>query len=181
MLVWVTGLSGTGKSSVAARLRDLGHRSVDADDDGISGWRNHATGGIVPSPPIEERPPDWLEQHAWTIDARRVEALVHSADVRPVILFGAVENEAEVLALADVVVCLVADADTLRRRLADRQTNDFGKAPGDVDAVISWLGVFEARHEAIGATMIDATLPLPEVVDAVLAAASEVPQRRLHG
>jgi dephospho-CoA kinase len=33
MWVWVTGLSGTGKSSVAERLRELGHRSVDADDD----------------------------------------------------------------------------------------------------------------------------------------------------
>jgi broad-specificity NMP kinase len=174
MLVWVTGLSGTGKSSVAARLRDLGHRSVDTDDDGISGWRCHATGENVPSPPIEDRPRDWLQQFAWTIDIRRVEALVHSEDARPVFLFGAVENEAEVLALADVVVCLVADADTLRRRLGDRQTNDFGKALGDVDAVMSWLGVFEDRHEAIGATMIDATLPLPQVADAVLAAATTV-------
>ncbi len=40
MLVWVTGLSGTGKSSIAQRLRDLGHRGIDADDDGISGWRS---------------------------------------------------------------------------------------------------------------------------------------------
>jgi broad-specificity NMP kinase len=175
MLVWVTGLSGTGKSSVAEHLRELGHRSVDADDDGISGWRSHATGEIVPSPPIEERPPDWLERFDWSIDLRRVEALRHSADSRPVFLFGAVENESDVLAFADVVVCLVADAGTLRRRLAMRQTNDFGKAPGDVDAVLSWLGVFEQRHEAIGATMIDATQPLHQVVDAVLAAASTVP------
>lgn len=174
MFVWVTGLSGTGKSSVAERLRELGHRSVDADDDGISGWRSHVSGEIVPSPPIEERPPDWLERFGWSIDLRRVEALRHSSDGRPVFLFGAVENEPEVLALADVVVCLVADADTLRQRLAMRQTNDFGKAPGDIDAVMSWLGVFEQRHRAIGAAMIDATQPLPQVVDAVLAAASAV-------
>jgi hypothetical protein len=31
MLVWVTGLSGTGKSSIAVRLRELGYYSVDAD------------------------------------------------------------------------------------------------------------------------------------------------------
>jgi hypothetical protein len=46
---------------------------------------------------------------------------------------------------------------------------------GGVDAVMSWLGVFEQRHQAIGAAMIDATQPLPQVVDAVLAAASTVP------
>jgi hypothetical protein len=101
--------------------------------------------------------------------------LRHSADGRPVFLFGAVENEPEVLALADVVVCLVVDAGTLRRRLAMRETNDFGKAPGDVDAVMSWLGVFDQRHQAIGAVMVDATQPIPLVADAVLAAASTVP------
>jgi gluconate kinase len=172
MLVWVTGLSGTGKSSVAERLRELGHCSVDADDDGVSNWRSRATGEIVTSPPLEERPRDWLERFGWNIDMHRVEALRHRADGRPVFLFGAVENEADVLAVADVVVCLVADAGTLQQRLAMRQTNDFGKAPGDVDAVMSWLGVFEQQHEAIGAAMIDAMQPLSQVVDAVLAAAS---------
>jgi broad-specificity NMP kinase len=175
MLVWVTGLSGTGKSAVAKRLWQLGHRSVDADDDGLSGWRNYATGEIVPSPPVEERPADWLERFGWSIDVSRVEVLRGSAGDRPVFVFGAVENEPEVLALADVVVCLVADGATLRRRLATRETNDFGKAPGDVDAVMSWLGVFEERHEAIGAAMIEATQPLRQVVAAVLAAASAVP------
>ena len=172
MLVWVTGLSGTGKSSVAVCLRELGYRSVDADDDGISGWRSHATGEIVPSPAIGRRPADWLDRFGWSIDVRRVEELRRDADTRLVFLFGAVENEAEVLSLADVVVCLVADADTLRQRLAIRHTNEFGKAPGDLAAVMSWLGLFEARHEEIGAVMIDATQALPQVVAAVLAAAS---------
>lgn len=172
LLVWVTGLSGTGKSSVAVRLRELGHRSVDADDDGISGWRSHATGEIVPSPPIGQRPADWLDRFGWSIDVSRVEGLRRDANGRPVFLFGAVENEADVLSLADVVVCLVADGDTLRQRLATRRTNEFGKAPGDVEAVMSWVGVFEHRHKALGAVMVDAMQPLPVVVAAVLAAAS---------
>jgi hypothetical protein len=66
----------------------------------------------------------------------------------------------------------VADAETLRQRLATRTTNDFGTAPGDVDAVMSWLGVYEDRHAAMGAVMVDATQPLPLVVAEVLAAAS---------
>jgi hypothetical protein len=136
----VTGLSGTGKSSVVARLRDLGHWKVDADDDGVSGWRNHATGEIVPSPPIGKRPTDWLDRFGWSIDVHRVQELRDSADGRVGFLFGAVENEAEILSFADVVVCLIADADTLGQRLATRRTNDFGKAPGDIDAVLSWLG-----------------------------------------
>jgi hypothetical protein len=172
MLVWVTGLSGTGKSSVAVGLRELGHRSVDADDDGMSGWRSHATGEVVPSPPLAQRPPDWLDRFAWVIDVTRVERLRREADGRPAFLVGAVANEGEVLPFADVVVCLVADEATLRRRLATRRTNEFGRAPGDIDAVMSWLGYFEDRHRELGAVMVDATRPLPEVVAAVLAAAS---------
>lgn len=172
MLIWVTGLSGTGKSSVAGCLRELGYRSVDADDDGISSWRSHATGEIMPSPALADRPADWLDRFGWSIDVRRVEELRRGADSRPVFLFGAVENEAEVLPLADIVVCLVADADTLRQRLATRRTNEFGKAPGDLEAVMSWQGVFEDRHKEIGAVMIDATQPLPQVVVAVVAATS---------
>src|SRR4029450_7624143 len=157
MLVWVTGLSGTGKSAVAARLRELGHRSVDADDDGMSVWRSHETGAIVPSSPVEQRPADWLDRFGWSIDVQHVQGLRDSADGGLVFHVGAVENEAEVLVLADVVVCLVADADTLRQRLATRRANDFGKAPGDVDAVLSWLGVYQESHGEIGGVMVDAT------------------------
>ena len=172
MLVWVTGLSGTGKSSVALRLRELGYNSVDADEDGISGWRSNPSGEIVPSPPLEQRPADWLDRFTWSIDVGRVEEMRREADGRLLFLAGAVENEAEILSLIDVVVCHVADAGTLRQRLATRHTNEFGKAPGDIEAVMSWLGVFEDQHENIGAVMIDATRPLPDVVAAVVAAAS---------
>ncbi len=171
MLVWVTGLSGTGKSAVARRLRDLGHRTVDADDHGVSAWRCRETGELVVPPPRQERPADWIERHGWHIDVERVRALVDPSDERPLFLFGAVENEAEVLALADVVVCLVADTETLRYRLAARRGNDFGKAPHEIEAVLSWHGVYEDRHAALGAVMVDATRPLEDVADAVLAAA----------
>jgi broad-specificity NMP kinase len=171
MLVWVTGLSGTGKSAIAERLRDSGHWAVDADDDGMCGWRSRSTGEIVPSPPIGQRPVDWLDRFGWSIDVSRVEELRDRAAGGLVFLLGAVDNEANVLALADVVVCLVADVDTLRQRLETRRTNDFGKAPGDIDAVLSWLGIYENRHAAIGAVMVDATGSLPVVVAEVLAAA----------
>lgn len=172
MLVWVTGLSGTGKSSIAARLQELGHWSVDADDDGMSGWRSHETGEIVPSPRVDQRPGDWLDRFGWSIDLGRVEQLRHEANGGVVFLLGAVENEAEVLALADVVVCLVADTDTLRQRLATRRTNDFGQGAGDIDAVLRWLEVYEQRHMAMGAVMVDASQSLPAVVAEVLAATS---------
>ena len=40
MLVYVTGVSGSGKSVVCAELLARGYTSQDADD-GISGWFRH--------------------------------------------------------------------------------------------------------------------------------------------
>lgn len=171
MLIWVTGLSGTGKSAIAEGLRELGHWSVDADDDGMSSWRSHDTGDLVASPPIARRRAGWLEEHDWVIDVTRVQRLRHEAENRHAFLLGAVANEEEVLPLADVVICLVADAATLTRRLVTRGSNDFGQAPGDIEAVLSWLGRYEDRHRGIGAAMVDATQPLADVIADVLAAA----------
>jgi hypothetical protein len=54
--------------------------------------------------------------------------------------------------------------------LAARRTNEFGKAPGDIEAVMSWLGVFEDRHKELGAVMFDATQTPPVVIAAALVA-----------
>jgi hypothetical protein len=70
----------------------------------------------------------------------------------------------------DKVIALVADEQTIRRRLASR-SNTFGQTPGELADVLFWHAGFETAYRGFGATIIDATRPLPEVVAEVLAAA----------
>jgi dephospho-CoA kinase len=42
-LVWVTGNSVTGKSTVCGVLRARGHVAFDTDEDGFSRWIDRAT------------------------------------------------------------------------------------------------------------------------------------------
>ena len=86
-----------------------------------------------------------------------------------VFLCGSVENEDEVWELIDIVICLVLDESTLRERLATRTTNQFGKTPGELDAILGWNRTIEATYQAFGALVVTANQALTDVVDEILA------------
>ena len=94
-------------------------------------------------------------------------------------LCGSVENEVDVRDLFDLVVCLVADNETLRDRLETRTTNAFGKHPEELVAALGWNDGVESTYRRLGARIIDGRRPPPEVADAILAvAAKNAPKRR---
>ena len=75
------------------------------------------------------------------------------------------------------VIYLAIDEQTLRDRLASRTSNDFGKAPTELEAILSWHKVGETDYLRLGAAIIDATLPLHDVVDKVLEVAGKAADR----
>lgn len=172
-LVWVTGSPAAGKSTVCALLQSRGELAVDADWEGYSQWFDRASGQVVTAPP-DPVPAGWLDRFGWKISRPRVEALAATARGTTAFLCGSVENEVEVWGLFDLVICLVIDDRTLRDRLRDRTTNDFGKHPEELAAALKWNPGNEARYRRFGAVIIDATRPPAEVTNAILAAAKTV-------
>jgi uridine kinase len=168
-LVWVTGNSGTGKSTVCEQLEARGHIALDADGDGFSRWIDRDTGEVVADPP-DPVPAGWLDRYGWAIVRERVEALAEESRSHVAFLCGSAENEADVRDLFDLVVCLVIDEDTLRHRLATRTTNTFGQHPEELAAALKWNPRMRAIYERRGASIIDASQPLTEVVDRVIEA-----------
>lgn len=49
-LVWVTGNSGVGKSTVCTLLKSLGELAVDADWEGYNHWVDRTSGQVVVDP-----------------------------------------------------------------------------------------------------------------------------------
>lgn len=169
-VVWVTGISGSGKSSVCEALKDHGHHAIDADWEGFSRWVHRLTGEVATDPPYPV-PPGWLDEYAWRISTARVQELASSSRAGVTFLCGGGENEHEVRHCFDVVVCLVVDDRAIVGRLAERTTNAFGKHPDELAAVLARNATEADRYEELGAAIVDATRPLEEVVGAVLAAA----------
>jgi broad-specificity NMP kinase len=166
-VVWVTGTSGAGKSSVCALLKSRGLWTVDADWEGYNHWVDRESGRVVADPPYPP-PPGWLDRFAWKISRAHVEALAVSARGETAFLCGSVENEADVWDLFDLVICVVIDDETLRERLLTRTTNAFGKHPEELAAALRHNAGLESAYRRRGATIIDGGQPLEEVADAVL-------------
>lgn len=179
-LVWVTGSSGVGKSTVCALLKSRGERAVDADWEGYNHWVDRTSGQVVADPP-DPVPAAWLERCAWRIRRAEVETLAARVYDKTAFLCGSVENEVDVRDLFDLVVCLVVDNETLRDRLETRTTNAFGKHPEELAAALAWNEGVESRYRRISATFIDGTRPPPEVADAILAAAAKTAPKRRPG
>lgn len=152
----VEGVSGTGKSSVCHALRERGFEAVNGD-------RELAYQGD----PVTGEPTDTASHwhHLWSVP--RLTALLEDHR-HPVTFFcGGSRNTASFLPLFDGVVVLEVDVDTLTRRLAGRGPDEFGAAADERDLVLRLHRTGEDTPS--GGLRIDATAPLDEVVDAILA------------
>jgi shikimate kinase len=170
--VFITGISGSGKSAVCDELRRRGFDAHDTDGDDNAVWVNRRTGEAVSASSAPQRSDGFLEEHEWRVVRGKVELLAKLSDDRPVFLCGSVANDREVWDLFSLVVFLAVDEQTLRQRLATRTTNDFGKSPTELQTILGWHKVIEPEYRRFGAIVVDATLPLGQVVDQVLAAAT---------
>jgi predicted nucleic acid-binding protein len=179
-LVWVTGSSGVGKSTVCALLKSRGEQAVDAHFEGFSHWVDRTSGQIVADPPYPT-PGGWLERCAWRISRVEVETLSTRTHDKSAFLFGSAENEVAVWDLFDQMVCLVADNETLRDRLGTRATNPFGKHQEELAAALGWNENVETTYRSLGATIIDGTQSPQGVADAILAATAKIVPKQPPG
>jgi uridine kinase len=166
-LIYITGPSGAGKSTVRKELQKRGYEAHDTDD-GMSAWHNIETGEKVQRPDAPERPADWYDHHAYRMSPERVKLLAEHAKDKLVFLCGIPSNDLELAEYYDKVICLVIDEETMKQRIASRETNTFGKSPDELKLMLYWHSKMLERYKKFGATMVDAMKPLVEVMDEVI-------------
>jgi shikimate kinase len=151
--VLLTGMSGTGKSSVIGELAALGYKAIDTDD----GW-------CEPLPDGRQR---------WREDA--IAALLDTEDTDVVFVAGCEENQVRFHSRFDLIILLSAPAQTMIDRLAARTGNPYGTAPGDMDRILADLAGVEPLLRTAADHEIRTTIPLADVVAKVLCLAGTCP------
>jgi hypothetical protein len=179
-LVYVTGISGAGKSAVLQELRRRGHEAVGVDEDGYGRWLDRRT-GEERTYPFDSKtldPHEWYADHGWVLDVNKIADLKKHVDRHGTLVFlcGVAAGDADAWEYFDVVCALVIDESTIRARIDLRDDSWFGRRPYELDQILAWNVGYADTYQGFGATIIDATKPLPVVVDAVIAAAgNELP------
>ena len=142
-------MSGTGKSTALGELDRRGFRVVDTDGPGWSEW--------VPATN------EWL----WRED--RIGELLASQEDDVLYVSGCMSNQGTFYDRFDAVVLLSAPLEVILDRVANRTTNDYGKGPGELDLIRFHLMTVEPLLRATSTHELDASKPLDDVVDALVA------------
>ena len=147
--VLITGMSGTGKSTALVELEKRGFRVVDTDSTEWSEWVPEAD--------------EWL----WRED-RMAELLAEDGE-RPLFVSGCMSNQGRFYDRFDAVVLLSAPAEVILDRVDCRTTNDYGKTSRERELILTHLATVEPLLRATATHELDASRPLAEVVDALVA------------
>jgi dephospho-CoA kinase len=163
--VLVTGMSGTGKSTVLHELSRRGHAIVDTDE---GGW-------IVDVPQ-----PDGSTEPLW--DEARIATLLDEHGDGVLFLAGSVANQGRFYPRFHAVVLLSAPEDVVLERIATRTPTDFGKREAERRAILSDLRSVEPLLRAGATVVIDTRAPVPEVADRLetIARGRAIPGNRQH-
>lgn len=138
--VLITGMSGTGKSTLLAELHQRGHLTVDTDYDN---W-------VLPS-------------GVW--DPVRMASLLERQS--HVIVSGTVENQIDFYDQFDHIVLLSAPWERLLERVTSRSNNPYGRTQPQQDEIRFYLNTVEPLLRRRATFELDGTNPVNELADAV--------------
>lgn len=168
-LVYVTGASGAGKSTVRIELQRRGYLAFGSDEDGLARWFDrNGTEVSMPANP-SARDDTWFADNTYRLPPETVRRLGQKVGDGVGFICGTVGNDNEIWDLFTAVVSLSVNADTVRRRLGGR-VNSFGSTDDELARVLAWHASVDADNARYGAVLIDASGPVEDVVDELLTA-----------
>ena len=154
-------MSGTGKSTALVRLHELGYRVVDTD---WPGW-------------AEELPTadGTRSEQLWNED--RMTDLLTEKGGEHLFVSGCTSNQVRFYDRFDAIVLFAAPVDVILRRVDRRRNNAYGKSRAERQQIEDDLATVEPLLRRGATDEIDASLPVDQVVDALVAIADRVSSR----
>jgi shikimate kinase len=159
--VLLTGMSGTGKSTLTCELAALGYKAIDADTDEWSEWVEISSAYGVDDSPVRLNE-DWV----WREEP--IKELLATADAEVLFVSGCAENMVQFFPQFDHIVLLSVPADVIVERLATRTNNAYGKHPEEVTRVLGLQQTIEPRLRKVAGYEINTDAPIDQVLATLL-------------
>lgn len=166
MKVLLTGIAGTGKTTVLAELQKRGYVVIDLDATGMCRWANTVTGELTEYGP-DGRDRKWLNEHEWRCDTGILKKLLSCMrEDKDVFVAGFIDNIEDVVQEFDKIFMLVAADAAVKERLSARTNSHFGKKEDEQEAILGWKA--ELTSKAKDFTEVDSNRPPEEVAEFIL-------------
>ncbi len=157
--ILITGMSGTGKSTLICELAARGYKAIDTDTEEWSEWVTIA-GDPDQSGSLAE--PDWV----WRED--RIQCLLSTEDADVLFISGCKSNQGKFYAQFDHIVLLSAPVRLLLERLATRTTNPYGKHPDELARILWHVQTVEPLLRRGASLEVDTSAPVEQVIETIL-------------
>lgn len=161
MNILINGLSGTGKTSVGEELVKRGYLAIDAD----------ASFAFLESSSYYDESGRRVPE-AWNWNREKLTGLLSDQDESLLFICGGATNESAFYGSFDKIITLTIRSEVMERRLLNRAVNNYASRRDELRQQIKWNQTATDRAQQYGALIIDAEIPLDQVVNRVIGAAT---------
>lgn len=168
MDVLVTGVAGSGKTTIARELAKRGYDARDMDSmHGLCAWVDLKSG--IPNPDFKiTNASDWVDRYDWLWSEERITELLNKSALT--YFCGSSGNQEQFYPFFDKIFLLEMNEKLIRERVlnSDRDHN-YGRMPGELEAIFGYYEEFQDKAKAAGAIVIDAKQSLDQNIGQILA------------
>lgn len=168
--ILITGIAGSGKSTIAACLKKMGHTTYDIEDiPGLYCLLDKETGE-----PFQNHSNESLrdvKRAKWICDTKKLQSIIANEKSDTVFYCGAASNVVDLFPLFDSVIVLIASPATLHARLSSRPAGSYGQTLEVQKWIVEEKNGLEQRLIHMGASAVDADQTPDEVVKDIVAIA----------
>lgn len=168
--VLLTGISGTGKSTVISALAARGYKTIDTDYDG---WSE-----VVAIPPAADLSGRGVSED-WVWREDRIADLLSTNDADVLFVSGCTSNQSKFYGQFDHIVLLTAPTSVITERLVTRTNNPYGKRSAELARVLALKQTVEPMLRRVAGVEMDTSAPLDQVVESLLFACRISDHRRI--
>lgn len=168
MKVLITGIAGTGKSTIIEALNKRGIDAVDLHDvPDLFFWQDRRTAEKVPYAPVHSQ--KWFDTMERLCDLEKLKEILNQYD--DIIMAGTIsgDDQKQFLSLFDKIILLQANPDTLIHRMQTRiNKSGYGKTKVEQDDNIAWQKEYDSLLISYGAIPVNTEGSLDEVADKII-------------